>query len=171
MVLMAVVESPPMAMVSAVVPPVPMLMVSAPVPVPMLMVLINAPPAPRFKVVAAVEPMATVVAVVSPKAKLPAAMVSRPWPAVRVMVPPDASRKFWEVSVRVLPVPTLQVEAAAPVKFNAPAALRAKVPEVVVERVKFPEVESILLVPAPEREMPAPVPELERASTAPVAFA
>src|SRR5512141_2390197 len=56
----------PIDITSAPVAPVPILIVSTPVPVPMFIALVNAPPAPKFNVVAAVEPIFTVVAVVSP---------------------------------------------------------------------------------------------------------
>jgi len=58
------------------------------------------------------------------------------------------------------PEVTDQVEAAAPVRFKAPAEVRANVPEVAVEIVKFPEVLVQAEVP-PEARVNAPV-ELPR---------
>lgn len=58
------------------------------------------------------------------------------------------------------PEVTLQVEAAAPVRFNAPADVRARVPDVAVDKVKFPEVLVQADVP-PEAMVKAPV-ELPR---------
>lgn len=67
--------------------------------------------------------------------------------------------------LRVL-APISQVEVAAPVIFRAPAEVRASVPEVVVEIVRFPLVEFMLLVPAPVISMAllAPAFETERAT-------
>lgn len=88
--------------------------------------------------------------------KSPAA-VNRPVPVV--MAPPLV---VW--IERVL-APMSQVEVEAPVKFSAPAEVNARVPEVVVDIVKLPEVESMLLVPTPVREIAAlePAFDTERA--------
>ena len=69
---------PPARTMEPFVPVGPILIVSFPVPVPILIVLTVLPPAPRFKVVAAVLPILTVVAVESPKARVPAVAVSSP---------------------------------------------------------------------------------------------
>ena len=62
-----------------------------------------------------------------------------------------------EVELTVKPPEvTDQVEAAAPVKFKAPAEVTARVPEVAVEMVKFPEVFVQAEVP-PEATVKAPV--------------
>ena len=53
-----------------------------------------------------------------------------------------------EVSVSAL-APNVQVEGAAPVRFNAPAELTAKVPEVTVENVKLLDVDEIVDEPSP----------------------
>ena len=131
---------PPIAIISEPVIPVPILIVSVPVPVPILIARVKAPPAPNAKVVAAVFPTLTVVAVVLPRFKMPAAIVSSPCPAATVILPALSTLKFCEVKVRALPVPVLQAEAAAPVRFKAPAEVRAKVPEVAVWIVRLLEV-------------------------------
>ncbi len=70
--------------------------------------------------------------------------------------------------VRVLEAPVVcQVEAATPVRFNAPAEVTASVPEVVVDRVRAPEVELIVLTPAPATSIALPVPAFEIEKTLP----
>jgi hypothetical protein len=69
----------------------------------------------------------------------------------------------------VVPIPnvpvTSQVELAAPDKLRAPAEVRAKVPEVVVDKVRLAEVVPIVEAPKPVAEM---LPEVAVRDKAPV---
>lgn len=74
-----------------------------------------------------------------------------------VAVPEALTLKLELVTVRALD-PTLQVEAALPVILSTPAEVSAKVPEVVVDTVRFPPVLLTVnpLAPGPVRERAAP---------------
>ena len=84
-----------------------------------------------------------------------AVVISLVWAPARVTTPAEEILKFEEVRVKAL-APRVQVEAPAPVRFKAPAEVTAKVPEVAVEMVKFPEVLVQEEVP-PEARVMAPV--------------
>jgi len=78
----------------------------------------------------------------------PPAAVNNPVPVVMAPLPVVCKDKVL--------LPMSQVEAAAPVRFKAPAEVTARVPEVAVAMVKFPEVLVQEEVP-PEARVMAPV--------------
>ena len=143
----------PIVITSTPVAPVPMLIVSTPVPVPMAIVRASDPPAPMLIAVAAVVPIATVLALVSPKETvptvpeavpasmatapelpaeaLPLAMLMPPVPpamaAVLMAMAPAVLAPDWIVRVEAVPVVD-QVEAAPPVNVSAPAEVKEDAP-------------------------------------------
>ena len=127
---------------------------------------VNVPEAPPMFIVVPAPAKFTVVAVVL--AKLNVVWLVEIVPPFAAIVPPKVAVPLPKVTAPLLVVctervlaPMSQVEAAAPVRFSAPAEVSARVPDVVVETVRFPEVESMLLVPAPLSEIAAEVPAFD----------